>query len=296
MKPAATRIAFGCLFLMAVADAFMFNDQSMVRHPDLSGVMEKQRPKELTIHIEVGATTDPKNKKQQQNQDQATSFAIRDFRVEMDPSPADNDNRVDLPGHDGPYPSVSSGARCLTLRKAGEFITIEGKRLVDAHKCCWELLWKKDAIAGSFLMGMEIPEEQQRSEGSAVLPKGKVYLNFLAWTKESLDKVRKKQADAVEKAKKCLERRDSEMAQMRETHNPFLKALHYRNAFAAIESYHNEPLDHYEQLVPKEGEILELQDGIFLSTRGYLWTKHETVGPNEFLGTARLGLPAPATN
>lgn len=281
MKPSIAQyrfVALGC-FLLATADAFLFNDQSMLRHPDLSDVMEKQQAKELTINIEV------------QSQDDKAGFAIRDFHVEMNPSLAEYD-RVDLPGHDGPYPSLSSKARCLMLRKGGEFVTIEGTKSVAADKCCWELIWKKDAFASSLLLGMEILEKHQRSEGSAILPKGKIYVNFLAWTKESLDRARKAQADAVEKAKECLERRDAEMAKMRETQNPFLKALHYRNAFAAVESYTKKNVDHYEQLVPKEGETFELQDGIFLSTKGYLWTKHATRGPNELLGKASLVLPA----
>ena len=91
-------------------------------------------------------------------------------------------------------------------------------------------------------------------------------------------------------AKEKLEERKQEIIKMKETPNPFMKALHYRNAYAATEEFQLQPLRFYEETVPDEGETIELQDDFIISTKGKLRVKETPGGDHSPLGTCKLTL------
>ena len=68
---------------------------------------------------------------------------------------------------------------------------------------------------------------------------------------------------------------------MKETTNPLMKALHFRNAAAANEKLSLTKNDRYK-LVPMTGEdTIEVGDGLLLCNKGTVWKK----GGQAFLGT-----------
>ena len=68
-----------------------------------------------------------------------------------------------------------------------------------------------------------------------------------------------------------------------------MKALHYRNAYAAQEKNWNQPVKRYD-MVPEEDEVLTLQDDLLLTTKGLLWSKTLPIGEQVLLGTATISL------
>jgi hypothetical protein len=169
--------------------------------------------------------------------------------------------------------------------KPGEFVSLTGSKLVQAIKGCWELVWKKDSPAGALLCGFEIPEEYRRNDAS--LSAGRVYLSFPVWTRETLTYAREQKKSVLEKAAEALKEKDEELEKYQAHPNPLMKALHYRNAYAAAEKYWMQPVKVMEQ-VPEEDEVFELQTDLFCTTRGLVWSKSLPHGQQILLGTANL--------
>jgi hypothetical protein len=188
-------------------------------------------------------------------------------------------------GNDGPHPKLSGGKRRLELLKEGEFIGPMGSQLVKTLKGCWEMVWRRDAPAGALLCGFEVPEEYKRNE--AVLPKGRIYVSFPVWTEDGLKFARGEKQRVTERAQECLSEKEEEMRKMQATSNPLMKALHYRNAYAAAEKYWLQPLKNL-QIVPDENEVMKLQDDLLLTTKGLVWSKELPRGEQILLGTANI--------
>jgi len=273
------------------ANAFLFGEP-MVRHPQLTEMLDAQRDLKVGLHLDIG-------------QEQASvRLAIQQMQLELqmtnnDDSTSTSGTTIPMPGMHGMHPSLSGGVRSLKIQRPGRFISSQGLQYVQPTPAsCWELIWKKDAHAGCLLLGLELEEEYQRhhedsddqAAASAKLPKGVVYLNFPVWSLEGLAVARAAQAKAIRRAKECLEERDTEIAKLQHTSNWFQKALHYRNAYAAVEAYTLQPLKHYEDIVPKDDkkDCIELPSNLFLTTRGFCWTKELPKGPQHLLGTATL--------
>ena len=158
-----------------------------------------------------------------------------------------------------------------------------GTKFVKALKGCWEMVWREEAPAGSLLCGFEIPEEYKRN--TAILPKGRIYVSFPIWTKEGLRYAQEKKKEVMDKAKELLRLKDEELAKYSETKNPFMKALHYRNAFAHSADYLDLPKKLYEH-VPVDEDVVEIQDDLFLTTKGLVWAKNLPNGKQTLLGSA----------
>jgi len=194
---------------------------------------------------------------------------------------------VKLPGAHGPHPAMSVGAWDLSVHRPGQFISKNGAQSVDVTQASWEVVWKKDAQAGSLIMGFNVAQDYERN--GVHFPQGTVYIHFPVWSKEGLAIAKDIKARAFQRAQDALRERDEEIGKLQSTSNLLLKAWHYRNIYAAIETYSLVPLDHYKECIPDDHEIMELPGGdLFLMTRGYCWTRELPWGKEEILGTASL--------
>ena len=183
----------------------------------------------------------------------------------------------------GPNPNLSTGARVLDILNEGEFVDRMGTKVVKALKGCWEMVWRDEAPAGGLVCGFEVPEDYKRND--AVLPKGRIYISFPIWTKEGLQHAQESKREVLAKAKEFLKKKDEELAKYSATNNPFMKALHYRNAFAHTADYMDLPKKQYEH-VPVDEDVVEIQDDLFLTTKGLIWSKNLPDGKQTLLGTA----------
>jgi hypothetical protein len=163
-----------------------------------------------------------------------------------------------------------------------------GSQLVKTMKGCWEVCWKRDATAGSLVCGFEVSEDYKRND--AVLPMGRIYLSFPVWTEDGLTFARGEKQRIAERGTESLAEKQEEMRKMKETNNPLMKALYYRNACAAAEKYSLLPrLDSVQmKMIPDENDIMKLQDDLLLTTKGLVWSKDLTRGKQILLGTANV--------
>jgi len=238
----------------------------------LKAMADAQKTQKISINLDIGKEGDN------------SRLAITGMTVDLHHAHADYEH-VAMPGENGPHPKLSSGSRKLDLVKPGEFVSLTGSKLVKAMKGCWELVWKKDAPAGALLCGFEIPEEYKRNDAS--LSAGRVYLSFPIWTKETLAYAREQKKNVLERAAEALKEKDEELEKYQAHPNPLMKALHYRNAYLAAEKYWLQPVKAMQQ-VPEEDEVLELQNDLFCTTKGLVWSKTLPRGAQVLLGTANL--------
>jgi hypothetical protein len=238
----------------------------------LTAMVDAQPTQKVAINLDIGHEGDD------------SRLAITGMTVDLYHDHADYEH-VAMPGENGPHPKLSSGSRKLDLVKQGEFVSLTGSKLVQAIKGCWELVWKKDSPAGALLCGFEIPEEYKRN--GAALAAGRVYLSFPVWTKETLVYAREQKKTVLQKAADALKEKDEHMEKYQAHPNPLMKALHYRNAYAAAEKYWLQPVKLMQQ-VPEENEVFELQKDLFCTTKGLVWSKSLPRGQQVLLGTANL--------
>jgi hypothetical protein len=195
------------------------------------------------------------------------------------------EDHVKMPGFHGPHPKLSAGLRRLNLVEEGSFISQMGQQFVKALNGCWELVWKEDSPAGNLICGFEVLEDATRND--ATLPKGRVYLSFPIWTKETLEHMQNEKERILNLANLALAEKDEELAKMQQTGNLLMKALHYRNAYAAAEKYFMQPVSRMK-LVPSKDEVIPFQDDLLVTTTGTVWTKSFPNGKQKLLGAAIL--------
>lgn len=101
-------------------------------------------------------------------------FPINDFTFRLcKGSSGTDEERVALPGTDGPRPHLSSGAHRITTITDGSFITMDGRKAVPLTRGAWELIWRGDSSHCGFLIcGFNLEKDVRRNEHGAVLPKG----------------------------------------------------------------------------------------------------------------------------
>jgi len=239
--------------------------------PGLMDIVDKQQDQRYNIQLTIG------------EEKGGSRLAIKGMVLDLFKDFAERKNVVVMPGSDGPHPSLSSGIRQLKLVQEGQFVNQMGTQIVKAVKGCWEMIWKKDAPAGALLCGFEILEDYKRNE--ATLPKGKIYLSFPVWTKASLENGREEKERFMTLAKGFLDEKTAFLEKYKQEENIFKKALHYRDAYLSAGKYWELPLKKFEK-VPNEDEVISLQDGILLTTKGTVWSKIR--GKHVLLGTASL--------
>lgn len=99
-------------------------------------------------------------------------FPINDFQFRLCKGAGTDEERVALPGSDGPRPHLSSGPHRITTVTEGSFITMNGLQGVPLTKGAWELIWRADSLCGFLICGFHLEEDVRRNEHGAVLPKG----------------------------------------------------------------------------------------------------------------------------
>jgi len=262
-----------------LASSFLFENMfqpPMAVKPDLLQLTEKQSETLLKIQLNIG-------------EDEGPQMVITDVVIELHHEPADYPH-ASLPGADGQHRKLSSGHRRLEVMSKGHFINLKGTQHVKMDKSCWEMCWRKDKPAGTLICGFDVPEEYRRNE--AVLPKGEMYVSFPLWTKEGL-KIGQKEKEKVQaELEGYLEERDEALRAFDETDNPIMKAFHIRNAFAATDKYN--AVDHHTLgTIPMDHQVFPLQDDLFMTVRGLIWTKDwefKRGGGHILLGSADVSL------
>ena len=182
----------------------------------------------------------------------------------------------DFAGASGPHPRLSTGALALQVISMPSFIDMFGTQKVRFEKGCWEMVWKKDQHCGSIICGFEVPNGAKRN--GANLPAGRLYLSFPVWTQGGLSVRQEERTHAEAKVKEFSQEKDDELRKMEATSNLFMKAVHYRNAVAAVEKIDMSGIRFLSQ-IPLENEVMPIGDGILMNTKGTIWNKD-----NNFLG------------
>lgn len=93
--------------------------------------------------------------------------------------------------------------------------------------------------------------------------------SFPVWNADTLREFQERKEYVNGKAAEYLQDRDDELQKMQQTSNLFMKALHYRNAAAAVEKYSLQPVRSMAQ-VPTMDEVLPIHgvDDLFLARTG----------------------------
>jgi hypothetical protein len=248
--------------------------------------------------IDSQTTTAPLNIKLDVGIDQGARMNISGMLLELSSQLAVNQNDNDttdknknpghpkMPGADGPQPQLSTGVRILNVIQFGSFVSMKGQQQVQTLNGCWEMVWRQNALAGSLICGFQVPEDYTRNDAS--LPKGNIYLSFPIWNKAGLAEAQAIKESTLLRAKQLLTEKDQQLEKMSATPNPLMKALHFRNAAAAMERYEMQDLKRIE-IVPSNDEVIPLHDDdLLLTTKGLVFSKEGSFhqGRHVLLGTA----------
>mmetsp|Transcript_13541 Transcript_13541/g.18172 ORF Transcript_13541/g.18172 Transcript_13541/m.18172 type:complete len:284 (+) Transcript_13541:49-900(+) len=266
------------LFIAGKRNAFVFLP-GVKPHPSLHDRTEAQAGVALDINLIIGGESD-----------QSQSIALTGLRFQLnDEKITDKSSYPPLPGADGPNPDSSSGARFLSVIKQPYFVSIEGLQQVELLQACWEMVWRDDEPAGSIVCGFDVPAEVRRNTYSASLPAGKLYLSLAVFTEEGLEETRARKIAVETRSESFLRERDDELELMQNTNNILMKAVHYRNAFAAAEKFLMSKKKHLPD-VPLE-EVASIGNELFMCKKGKIWTKEN--GKQVLLGYATVGTSDP---
>ena len=199
-------------------------------------------------------------------------------------------NTVPMLGTNGPNPGTSGGIGNLQVLKSGHFIDLTGTVKIDfSPQANWELVWRQDSPMGSLNCGLDLKNDAVRN--SAVLQKGHIDLCFNVWNTDTLRDYQERKAYVTEKASEYLQDRDDELAKYQAASNLFAKAMHYRNAVAAVEKYSLQPMRSMSQ-VPDTDGVIQIDDDLFLTRKGTVWSKDlGAFGKQTFLGEAVIRAP-----
>lgn len=251
-------------------------------NPDLKTYNDAFPGQVLDVRLDIGKTDDDSAMHKR--------MTIHNLVLGLQKDDCSNTN-IPMPGANGPNPHTSGGIGNLQVIKSGHFVDLTGTVKADfSPDANWELVWRQDSPAGSLLCGLELKTDAVRN--SAVLPKGRIYLSFPIWNAETLQVYQERKAYVNGKAAEYLQDRDEELAKMQSAKNLFAKALHYRNAAAAVEKYSLQPVRSMSQ-VPTPDETTKIDDDLLLTRTGTVWTKeHGAFGKQTFLGAAVVSAPS----
>ena len=201
---------------------------------------------------------------------------------------------VPLPGADGPNPGLSSGPMKLDVQESGTYVTMDGSQSVPLTDAAWEIVWRYGNPAGSIILAFRVSHDIKRNE--ATLPGGRMYVSYPLWTAEGISEARKYVADIHQKAEQYKTERDDAINRAKDTANPLMKALHYREAFAAQERLDFSGIRTVEQQhVPDDSDLIAIGNGddngqLLLCRQGTVWTKDGNFfgGEHELLGSSTV--------
>ena len=247
-------------------------------NPDLKTFSDAFPGHVLDVRLDIGKSdTIPATHKR---------MAIQDLVLGLESSnKGDISKTIPMLGANGPHPGTSGGIGKLQVIKSGHFIDLTGTVKMDfAPAANWELVWRQDSPMGSLNCGLDLKNDATRN--SATLHKGLIYLSFYVWNTATLREYQERKLYVNDKAAEHLQDRDDELAKMTTASNVFAKAMHYRNAAAAVEKYSLQPVRSMSQ-VPGDDEVIQIDDDLFLTRKGTVWTKdHGVFGIMTFLGEA----------
>lgn len=280
MKIVLILSSFGVLSGSSAA-AFIFGEP-MGRNPKLTEYMEGLAlEQKVNLHLDIG----PRKETSTQHDAALPHMPIQNFGLSLQKFKEES-KKFKMPGAHGKYPKLSAGVNQMIIDKAGQFITTAGAQEVQVHQSGWELVWKKDAQAGSLILGFDVAQDYERN--GVHFPSGPVYMNFAVWSKEGLEQAREIKHRTIQRAKDALKERDEEIVKMESASNILMKAWHYRNIYAAIETYTLQPIQHFNDWVPEDDQVLKLSDELFVNKKGFCWTMDLPWGREEVIGTAKL--------
>jgi hypothetical protein len=251
-------------------------------NPDLKTFSDSFSGHVLDVRLDIGkADTIPATHKR---------MAVQNLVLGLETNKGDISKTIPMLGANGPHPGTSGGIGKLQVLKSGHFIDMTGTVPIDfSPDANWELVWRQDSPMGSLNCGLDLKSDATRN--SAILHKGLVYLSFYVWNAATLRDYQERKVYVNDKAAEHLQDRDDELAKMTTASNVFAKAMHYRNAAAAVEKYSLQPVRSMSQ-VPGDDEVIQIDDDLFLTRKGTVWTKdHGVFGKMTFLGEAVIQKP-----
>jgi hypothetical protein len=249
------------MFLLAGSvSGFLFPNDRIEMKSGLIQAVEATKTKSMAIKLEVGMKRESK-------------LTINDLKLDFSSDPVvDSSHHPAMPGVNGPHPQTSSGIRNLQVKEDGWFIDMSGKKDVQLKNGCWELIWRDGALAGTLVCGFEVTESYTRND--ATLSPCRLYMSFPVWSAEGLKKAQEDKKTVMDRALGFVNEKELQLAKMQETSNPIMKALHYRNAYAAMDKYSLENVKAFE-MIPSDEEVLTfgLDQDMLVTTKGLAFSK-----------------------
>mmetsp|Transcript_14520 Transcript_14520/g.24191 ORF Transcript_14520/g.24191 Transcript_14520/m.24191 type:complete len:311 (-) Transcript_14520:384-1316(-) len=295
----STPILIGLLLLTSSASAFtiplpFLSAVNAPSNPLLIEYAETTSSNELNLRLDIGKF------------DSDVRLPVDNLCVRLDTSarPDRGENGeaphpVPLPGADGPNPGLSSGPMTLDIVESGNYVTLDGSQSVPLTDGSWEIVWRYGNPAGSIIFAMRVSHDIKRNE--ATLPGGRVYVSYPLWTIEGIAEAREYVADVQNKAEQYKTERDDAINRAKDTANPLMKALHYREAFAAQERLDFSGIRTVEQQqVPDDSDLIAIGNSssgeddvdkrLLLCRQGTVWTKDGNFfgGEHELLGSSTV--------
>jgi len=267
-----TTVLFGAILTNAI-HGFTFSTLPRVNpNPVLAEFLNSQEGMQLQIDLDIGI--DEKNQQQPHLFLNELEFL---FLKEEEISSSvlqqdDRSNQPKLPGINGPRPNLSSGTSPLKVLKEPSFVNLQGTQKVMFENGCWEIVWREEAPAGVMVCGFGIPNEAIRN--GAKLPAGNLYISFVVWKKKDLFVEQERRYNIEKLAKQYIEEKNEWFEKYKEETNIVKKALLYRKAALAIDKYNRSGIIDVKN-IPSVTDVVSLQNGLMLTTKGTIWMKGE---------------------
>lgn len=252
-------------------------------NPLLVEYATKQNSAKLNLRLDIGKW------------DSDVRLPIDNLQIRLDstgPRPDRGENGepphpVPLPGADGPNPGLSSGAMALDIMQTGTFVTLDGAQSVPLTDGAWEIVWRYGNPAGSIIFAFRVSYDVKRNE--AKLPGGRLYVSYPLWTSDGIAESRKYVADIQAKAEQYKTERDEAISRAEGCFNPLMKALHFREAFAAQERLDFSGVKTLQE-VPEASDLSGIGGDLLLCRYGTVWTKDGNFfgGDHELLGSSTI--------
>lgn len=131
----------------------------------------------------------------------------------------------------------------------------------------------------------------QVSRNDATLPAGRVYMSFPIWTPELLAEQQLTRDEAEKNAAEYTVEKNEMLRRYAETDNILMKAIHYRNAAAAVEKI-DMTCVHFYRHIPDSNNVVRIHDGLLMSTKGSCYSiAKDFFKKKTLLGEAVVQLP-----
>ena len=278
----------------------------------LADIAKAQDGTELELNLAVGEKKG------------APQLTLQGLKILLSSDSLDNDDKkkkkknkkkVSLPGAHGYFPQTSSGAQRLQITNQPGYVDMTGRQVVPLEESCWELVWKDTTPGGTLVCGFYLPESvrmhcfcgvclfhvsndniltplvvllllSQAQRNHATVPAGELFISIPFWEAEGLAAEQARKLATDELARTYLNQKDEEMQKMAESNNLFQKALHYRNAFEAVELYSLVPRASVK-MIPSKDRVIPAGGGFLVSPKATVWTRNKK-GETFELGEATI--------